>query len=66
MIVVRSTLAVAIIAPDEMRRTATGLPVIPIAAAKGDPDCERPDAPTSPTAITLMRIERIVEIASAR
>jgi hypothetical protein len=56
IMVVRSTLAVAIIAPDEMRSTAVELPVIPIAEAKGDPDCERPDAPASPTAITLTRI----------
>jgi hypothetical protein len=56
LIVIRNTLAVAIIAPDDMRRTADGVPVTPIAAAKGDPDCERPGAPTSPMAITLTRI----------
>ena len=32
MMVVRSTLAVAIIAPDEMRSTAAGLPVIEVSA----------------------------------
>ena len=36
--VVSSTLAVAIIAPAEMRRTAPELPVIPIASARGEPE----------------------------